>query len=89
LDRFGRVIDHRWTDYGSSTDVARSLSKKFDQQYTYDGLNRLTDFKQGLLDGSHQIPDLGADLTFRQNWALDGVGNWNCFKQDWAVGGWG
>ncbi|MEX2213593.1 MAG: hypothetical protein WD768_05670 [Phycisphaeraceae bacterium] len=82
LNRFGRVIDHRWTDYGSSTDVARiqhgydrnsnrlwrqndvarSLSKKFDQQYSYDRLNRLTDFKQGLLDGSHQIPDSGADL---------------------------
>jgi len=100
LDRFGRIIDHRWINYATSTDVARiqhgydrnsnrlwrqndvarALSKKFDQQYVYDGLNRLTDFKQGLLNGSHVIPN--ADRVFEQQWTLDKLGNWSQFNQD-------
>lgn len=102
LDRFGRVVDHRWIDYSANpdadvsriqygydrnsnrlwrqNDVARAASKKFDQAYSYDGLNRLTDFQRGLLDGNHAIPS--NDLTFRQNWGLDAVGNWSCFNQD-------
>ena len=108
LDRFGRVVNHPWVNYGVSpeedvariqhgydrnsnrlwrqNDVARSLSKKFDQQYTYDGLNRLTDAKTGLLNGSHIIPP-GSDSTFQQKWSLDYVGNWSCFKQDDDGGG--
>ncbi len=62
-------------------DVARALSKKFDQQYTYDGLNRLTDAKTGLFNGSHVIPS-GGDTKFQQQWSLDYVGNWSCFKQN-------
>lgn len=103
LDRFGRVIDHRWTNHGQNpnvdvahiqhgydrnsnrlwrqNDVARALDKKFDQQYAYDCLNRLNDFKQGLLNGSHVIPP-GSNTTFQQQWSLDYVGNWSCFKQD-------
>jgi len=103
LDRFGRVINHPWIDYGQTpnvdvariqhgydrnsnrlwrqNDVARSLDKKFDQQYTYDGLNRLTDAKTGLLNGSHVIPP-GSDTRFQQQWSLDYVGNWSNFKQD-------
>jgi len=61
--------------------VARALDKKFDQQYTYDGLNRLTDAKTGLLNGSHIIPP-GSDTRFQQQWSLDYVGNWSAFNQD-------
>jgi len=62
-------------------DVARALDKKFDEQYTYDGLNRLTDAKTGLLNGSHIIPP-GSDTIFQQQWSLDYVGNWSAFNQD-------
>ena len=108
LDRFGRVVNHPWINYGATpdedvariqhgydrnsnrlwrqNDVARALSKKFDQQYTYDGLNRLTDAKTGLLNGSHLIPP-GSDTAFQQKWSLDYVGNWSCFKQDDDGGG--
>lgn len=51
----------------------------FDEQYTVDNLNRLTQMKRGTLNGSHVIP--GTPVK-QQDWGLDPVGNWNKFGQD-------
>ena len=87
LDRFGRVTDQVWNDYGEDPDVVRDrytytydrvgnrmsrdneLDSDFDEDYTYDSLNRLTDFDRG--DG------------FDQSWNdLDALGNWSTFDND-------
>ncbi len=99
LDRFGRVKDTRWYDYGSSTDVDRikygydragnriwrentvaaSLSKEFDELYTYDGVHRLQDMQRGTLNSGHTAL---TSETFAQCWTLDATGNWSGFRQD-------
>ena len=61
LDRFGRVADQIWTDYGADPDATldeytytydragnrtsrdNELHAAFDEDYTYDALDRLTD----------------------------------------------
>ena len=86
LDRFGRVLDHVWTDYGEDPDVVldhysytydragnrtsrdNELHSAFDEDYTYDGLDRLTD-------------SVRAD-AFDQYWGLDGLGNFSSFDND-------
>ena len=82
LDRFGRVTDQIWNDYGATAVRDRytytydrvgnrmsrdnELDSDFDEDYTYDSLNRLTDFDRG--DG------------FDQSWNdLDALGNWSTF----------
>lgn len=99
LDRFGRVKDNRWYDYGASADVdrikygydragnrlwrenvvARSLSKEFDELYSYDGLHRLKDMARGTLNSGHTAL---TSKTFAQDWGLDTTGNWATFNQD-------
>ena len=86
LDRFGRVLDQLWTDYGEDPDVTldeytytydrvgnrtgrdNELHSAFDEDYTYDGLNRLTDSDR-------------AD-AFDQSWTLDGLGNFSALDDD-------
>lgn len=51
----------------------------FDEQYTVDNLNRLTQMKRGTLNGSHVIP--GTPVK-EQDWKLDPVGNWSEFVED-------
>jgi len=41
-------------------------------------LDRLTDMRRGLLDDP---PTSLSTTTFRQNWGLDQVGNWETFDQ--------
>lgn len=53
----------------------------FDEQYTVDNLNRLTQMKRGTLNGSHVIP--GTPVK-QQDWGLDPVGNWNKFAVETA-----
>lgn len=99
LDRFGRVKDNRWYDYGASTDVDRikygydragnriwrenvvatSLSKAFDELYSYDGIHRLQDMQRGTLNSGHTAL---TSETFAQCWTLDATGNWSGFRQD-------
>ena len=86
FDRFGRVLDQIWTDYGADPDVvldhysytydragnrtgrANELHSAFDEDYTYDRLDRLT----------------AADRAdnFDQSWTLDGLGNFRAFDDD-------
>ena len=86
LDRFGRVVDQIWMDYGADPDVTldeytytydragnrtsrdNELHSAFDEDYTYDGLDRLTDADR-------------AD-NFDQTWTLDGLGNFSAFDDD-------
>lgn len=86
FDRFGRVLDQVWTDYGEDPDVVldeytytynragnrtsrdNELHSAFDEDYTYDGLDRLTDADR-------------AD-AFDQSWGLDGLGNFASFDDD-------
>ncbi|WP_437191561.1 glycosyltransferase [Planctomicrobium sp. SH527] len=63
-------------------DVARSLSKGFDELYAYDGLQRLKTMQRGLLNGSH---DAISSPTYGQCWNLDATENWTGMKQ--AEGG--
>jgi len=86
LDRFGRVVDQIWNDYGADPDVTvdeytytydragnrtsrdNELHSAFDEDYTYDRLDRLTD--------SDRVD------TFDQSWGLDGLGNFSSFDDD-------
>ncbi len=79
LDRFGRVTDQLWTDYGQTPNVAldeylytydragnrtardNALNNALDESYTYDGLDRLTEWD---INGSQQ-----------KTWTLDALGN--------------
>jgi len=97
LDRFGRIVDSRWYDYGSSADVDRikyghdragnrtyreqtvDTNSNFDEVYSYDGINRLTDFDRGTINGAK---DALSTLKFAQEWSLDPTGNWSGFKED-------
>ena len=105
LDRFGRVKDCRWYDYGNTTDtvrlkygydrssnrlwradlVAQSLSKNFDELYSYDGLHRLKDMQRGLLNGFNTAV---TNQTFGQCWSLDPTSNWHGFKEAATGGSW-
>jgi YD repeat-containing protein len=97
FDRFGRVIDHLWRDYGASADRER-FKHSYDRNsnrtyrdhtntttrdgfYTYDGLNRLTDYDRGDLNGTFSAIGSGS-LTFAQEWDLKALGNWTTFKED-------
>jgi RHS repeat-associated protein len=99
LDRFGRVKDAYWYDYGSSTDAARiqygynrvsnrtyradpvavANSAQYEELYAYDGLQRLSRFNRGTLNGTKT--GLTAQ-SFAQCWTLDSTGNWKGFRQD-------
>ena len=84
LDRFARVVDQVWKDYGVSetldeytytydragnrTSRDNELHSAFDEDYLYDALNRLTDSDR-------------AD-AFDQSWTLDGLGNFLTFDDD-------
>ncbi len=88
LDRFGRILEQIWSDYGAEPDatldhygyqydragnrVARTneLHSAFDEEYDYDGLDRL-------------IASARAD-AFDQSWGLDGLGNFGTFDDDGA-----
>ena len=95
LDRFGRVKDCYWYDYGTSADVLRikhghdragirlyreeADTSDLDQLYGYDDVNRLTQSQEGTLSAGK---DAISSLNFKQQWALDATGNWSGFKED-------
>ena len=95
MDRFGRVKDCYWYDYGSSTDVLRikhahdrtgnrlyreeADTSDLDQLYSYDDVNRLTQSQEGTLGAGK---DTISSLNFAQQWSLDATGNWSGFKED-------
>jgi len=64
--------------------LADNASKKFDELYAYDDLDRLIDFKRGKLnEGRTEIPyQSPADRLRREEWTLSETGNWNEYKID-------
>ena len=104
LDRFGRIKDLMWRDYGRSFDAERV-------KYGYDRASNLTwrenatdttDTHDELYanDGLNRLNTMGrgglnasksalTTNTFGQCWALDPVGNWRGFRQnDTGSGSW-
>ena len=81
LDSFGRVIDQNWKKGSTSTDrftysydrdgnrltKGNSVNTAFNESYSYDNLNQLSNFTRG----SHT-----------QSWDFDVLGNWNSVTTD-------
>ena len=97
FDRFGRIVDSRWYDYGSSADVDRILygydraSNRTYREQTCDS-NSYHDEVYGY-DGVNRLTDFDrgtinankdaiSTLKFAQQWSLDPTGNWSGFKED-------
>ncbi|MEX2119699.1 MAG: hypothetical protein WD847_08900 [Pirellulales bacterium] len=96
LDRFDRVVDCLWRDYGTSTDVERvkhgydRASNRLWRENTVApaGFDELYSY-----DGLYQLKDFErgdlnagktaiTGLAFAQEWSLDATGNWSAFKED-------
>ena len=69
-------------DRAGSRTAARDLRVgnqwRMSQQYTYDGLHRLTQASRGVWDGSSFSTSTGGS----QEWTLDPLGNWARWKND-------
>ncbi len=90
LDRFGRVVDHRWIN-ASNVDVDRfkygydrngnrtykenGVIASLSEVYTNDNLNQLSTYKLGTLNGGKS--DVTGTPTHAQTWDYDAVGNWD------------
>ena len=87
LDEFGRVVDQDWVNTSGTAvdekqyayDADGNVLSRTDtvvtsqsETYAYDGLNRLTGFDRGTIDGTGTI----ASPTTSETWQLDAVGNW-------------
>ena len=88
LDAFGRVVDQRWTtsggtaadrrQYGYDRDSNRlyaynAVNTAASELYAYDGLNQLTSFQRGTLNGTKD--GLTGSASRSQSWTTDAVGN--------------
>jgi RHS repeat-associated protein len=95
LDAFGRVIDQRWTtsggtaadrrQYGYDRDSNRlyadnQVSTSNSEVYAYDGLNQLTSFQRGTLNGTKD--GIAQDLSRSQSWDFDALGNFDSQTTD-------
>ena len=59
--------------------VASANSSHLDMLYAYDGLNRLTAYDRGDINGTHTAI---TTLAFAQDWELDQLNNWSAFDED-------
>jgi RHS repeat-associated protein len=94
LDRFGRVVDHRWKT--SSSDLDRSgygydrasnrtykenlVNGTLSELYSYDGLNQLADFQRGTLNGTKD--GIVGTPARTQSWDPDALGNFESVTTD-------
>ena len=95
FDRLGRVVDHRWYDYGADEvrDQYRygydrasnrpyrenTVASTKDEFYTYDGMNRLAAFDRGDLNAGKTA--ISGTPVREEDWSLDMTGNWSGFVQ--------
>ena len=95
FDRFGRVVDHLWYDYGASADRDRfaygydrassrlyrenTVASGKDEYYSYDDVNRLTVFDRGDLNANKDA--ISGTPVKEEDWGLDMTGNWSDFLQ--------
>jgi len=86
LDRFGRVLDQLWTDYGADPDVVLDH-----YSYTYDRAGNRTSRTNELkhdfdelyeYDGIDRLTSAVRADDFDQSWTLDGLGNFAEFDDD-------
>ena len=95
FDRFGRVVDQRWYDYGASADRDRytygydrasnrtyrenTIASAKDEFYTYDAINRLKTFDRGDLNVGKTA--ISGTPVREEDWGLDMTGNWKDYLQ--------
>ena len=95
FDRFGRVVDHLWYDYGASADRDRftygydrassrlyrenTVASGKDEYYSYDGSNRLATYDRGDLNANKDA--ISGTPVKEEDWGLDMTGNWTDFLQ--------
>jgi RHS repeat-associated protein len=95
LDAFGRVIDQRWTTSGGTAKDRRQygydrdsnglyaenlVSTSNSELYTYDGLNQLSTFASGTLNGTKD--GLTGSASRSQSWDYDALGNFDSQTTD-------
>ena len=99
FDRFGRVVDQLWYDYGATANRDQytygydrasnrtwrenTVGSGFDEVYEYDEVDRLDLMDRGIIDS--QTHEL-TSLGFSQDWDLDATGNWASFREDDIMG---
>ncbi len=81
-DRFTYGYDYNSNRLWRDNVVASAASQKFDEQYIYDDLNRLTTFRRGVLDYNHVVPASGSNCVRREAWGLSATGNWSDYQID-------
>ena len=95
FDRFGRVVDHLWYDYGASADRDRftygydrassrlyrenTVASAKDEYYSYDAVHRLAMFDRGDLNAGKTA--ISGTPVKEEDWGLDMTGNWTDFLQ--------
>ncbi len=95
FDRFGRVVDQKWYDYGASAvrdqytyGYDRASNRLYrenttasgkDEYYTYDGINRLLNFDRGDLNA--QKTAISGTPVREEDFSLDPTGNWADYVQ--------
>ena len=95
LDRFGRVVEHLWYDYGASANRDQftygydrasnrlyrenTVASTQDEFYTYDEVNRLATFDRGDLNVNKDA--ITGTPVKEEDWGLDMTGNWSDFLQ--------
>jgi RHS repeat-associated protein len=95
FDRFGRIVDQRWYDYGASADRDRytygydrasnrlyrenATASGKDEFYTYDRVNRLVNSDRGDLNAGKTA--ISGTPVHEEDWNLDMTGNWSGYAQ--------
>ena len=90
FDRFGRVVDQKWYDYGASSDRDRytygydrasnrvyrenTIASGKDEFYVYDGVHRLKNYDRGDLNAGKTA--ISGTPVREEDWGLDATGNW-------------
>jgi len=78
-DRIKYGYDRAGNRIWRNNTVAASLSKAFDELYSYDGIHRLKTMARGILNTARSQL---TTATFGECWTLDSTGNWNNYRQD-------
>ncbi len=95
FDRFGRVVDQKWYDYGASAirdqytyGYDRADNRKYrenvgpsakDELYAYDGMYQLTNFDRGDLNGGKTA--ISGTPVREEDFTFDPSGNWTDYVQ--------
>ena len=95
FDRFGRIVDQLWYDYGASANrdqftygYDRASNRLYrehtgasglDEFYTYDDMNRLATAERGDLNANKDA--ITGTAAWEEDWSLDMTGNWTDYVQ--------